>query len=179
MRMRMQILRRPENKELLSALRKTGGYRAEVTHFVIKPEFYARFAQENPQLLPALDRLTEEFLTVNREIHAGYSEEWRAALNAEDVYDLPIGSSVRASAIANLQADNSVKKFPDYWGSKDRMYKIPPQIDLIRPADYGQEYRPMIVPDSALQTSLYTAQKRQKDLHAALTLTGAATYTPK
>ena len=161
-RMRMQILRRPENKELLAALRKTDGYQIEATHFMIKPEFYARFAQKNPQLLPALDRLTEEFLTVTREIHGGYSEEFRAALNAEDVYDLPIGSSVRAAAIKNLKSDNSIKRFRDYWGSKDRMYTIPSQADLISPADYDPEYRPMIVPDSALRQFIYGPEKAER-----------------
>ena len=129
---------------------------------MIKPEFYARFAQENPQLLPALDRFTEEFLTVTREIHGGYSEEFRAALNAEDVYDLPIGSTVRAAAIKNLKSDDSIKRFRDYWGSKDRMYKIPSQADLISPDEYNPEYRPMIVPDSALRQFIYGPEKAER-----------------
>ena len=44
------------------------------------------------------------------------------------------------------------------------MYKIPPQIDLIRPADYDPDDRPMIVPDSALRQFIYGPEKA-KDLH--------------
>ena len=155
MRMRMQILRRPENKKLLAALRKEDDFVMESKYFLVKPEFYAKFAVQNPELLPALDRFTNEFLTTTRRIHAHYSDEFRAALNANDVYDLPIGSTIRKSAIDNLQEVNSVKRYPDYWGNKDRMYKIPPQMDLIQPRTYDPTKRDMVVPNEALQQFIF------------------------
>ena len=155
MRMRMQILRRPENKKLLAALRKEDDFVMESKYFLVQPEFYAKFAVQNPELLPALDRFTNEFLTTTRRIHAHYSDEFRAALNANDVYDLPIGSTIRKSAIDNLQEVNSVKRYPDYWGNKDRMYKIPPQMDLIQPRTYDPTKRDMVVPNEALQQFIF------------------------
>lgn len=155
MRMRMQILRRPENKKLLAALRKEDDFVMESKYFFVQPEFYAKFAVQNPELLPALDRFTNEFLTTTRRIHAHYSDEFRAALNANDVYDLPIGSTIRKSAINNLQEVNSVKRYPDYWGNKDRMYKIPPQMDLIQPRTYDPTKRDMVVPNEALQQFIF------------------------
>jgi hypothetical protein len=155
MRMRMQILKRPENKELLAALRREEDFLTDVKTLKVTPEFYAKFAVQNPKLLPALDRFTEEFLTTTRQIHAHYSDEFRAALNAEDVYDLPVGSTIRKSAIDNLGERNSVKRYPDYWGNKDRMYKIPSQMNLISPRSYDPTVRDMVVPDEALQQFIF------------------------
>tara|TARA_R100000231_G_scaffold61708_1_gene50244 strand:- start:1 stop:2922 length:2922 start_codon:yes stop_codon:yes gene_type:complete len=154
-RMRMQILKRPENKELLAALRKEEDFVTESKYFFVKPEFYAKFAVQNPELLPALDRFTNEFLTTTREIHAHYSDEFRAALNARDVYDLPIGSTIRRHTIDNLRERDSVKRYPEYWGNKDRMYKIPPQIDLITAPSYDPTDRRMVVPDEALRQFIF------------------------
>jgi hypothetical protein len=154
-RMRMQILRRPENKELLAALRKEEDFVTESKYFFVKPEFYAKFAVQNPELLPALDRFTNEFLTTTREIHAHYSDEFRAALNARDVYDLPVGSTIRRHTIDNLRERDSVKRYPEYWGNKDRMYKIPPQIDLITAPSYDPTDRRMVVPDEALRQFIF------------------------
>jgi hypothetical protein len=155
MRMRMQILKRPENKELLAALRREEDFLTDVKILNVTPEFYAKFAVQNPELLPALERFTNEFLTTTRQIHAHYSDEFRAALNAEDVYDLPVGSTIRREAIQNLGERNSVKRYPDYWGNKDRMYKIPSQMNLISPRSYDATVRDMVVPDEALQQFIF------------------------
>ena len=154
-RMRMQILRRPENKELLAALRKEEDFIDESKYLSVSPEFYAKLAVENPELLPALDRFTNEFLTTTREIHAHYSDEFRAALNARDVYDLPVGSTIRKSSIDNLRERDSVKRYPDYWGNKNRMYKIPSQMNLISPRSYDPTKRDMVVPDEALRQFIF------------------------
>ena len=126
---RQEILSRPEFKELRTALLDNPDYvRSEMNEyglFYVRPKLFADLAIKNPELLEQLDQFTTEYLEAMQEVHGNYSSEFRAALQAQDINDLPEGSDIRKRAERNIRSKDAMKEYPSYFLYKNRYQAYP------------------------------------------------------
>ena len=126
---RQKILSRPEFKDLKAALFDSPSYfeseMNEYGSFRVNPKLYADLAINNPELRVQLDNFTTEYLEAMQEVHGNYSSQFRAALQAQDVNDLPLGSEIRKRAEANLREQDAMGKYPSYFLYKNRYQAYP------------------------------------------------------